>query len=370
MAHETAKAEHLRGPGRLVELSRGSRSGTAVEERRSAAVHPLSPSGRAPLAIVPASGPSSTPYYSGLVGQSEAYHRLVATLRRLETSTANVLLEGESGTGKEVVARAIHHHSAFGAGPFVAVNCGALDANLLRSELFGHERGAFTGAVRSNVGAFVAAAAGTLFLDEIGELPLEIQPALLRALEERCVTPVGAQRERQVTARLIFATNRDLEQEVAARRFRVDLFYRIHVLRVRLPPLRERADDVETLARMFAHRFGVGTLSEEILRTLRRREWPGNIRELRNAIEALSVLGTLPAPFAGLEGTKAHCGSGIELERSYAAQKAEVIESFSRTYLERLLEHTRGNVSSAARLSGLDRNYLARIARKLGVRAQ
>jgi len=295
---------------------------------------------------------------------------LFEQLSRLECSKVNLLVSGESGTGKELIARAVHEHSLVNAGPFVALNCGALDRELARSELFGHERGAFTGAVRTRRGAFEAANGGTLFLDEVGELPCEVQPLLLRALEQRKITPVGSHEERPVDVRLITATNRDLAALVRAGSFREDLYYRIHVVHVLVPPLRERLGDVAMLARDFARRLGVSELPEEALDALDQHHWPGNVRELRNAVEAYVALGTVPRSV--LSGEIANDGtleSFIDPRRPYAEQKNELLQRFTRVYLERLLRQAGGNQSEAARVSGLERSYLGKLIDKLRLSA-
>jgi len=308
--------------------------------------------------------------YGDLLGASPVMRELFAQLLRLEGSKVNLLVSGESGTGKELIARAVHEHSLVRAGPFVALNCGALDRQLARSELFGHERGAFTGAIRTRRGAFEAAAGGTLFLDEVGELPCEVQPLLLRALEQRKITAVGSHEERPVDVRLITATNRDLAARVRSGSFREDLYYRIHVVHVVVPPLRQRPGDAVVLARDFAARLGVSELPSDVLDTLERRHWPGNVRELRNAVEAYVALGVLPqaASSAELDGDAGFEGF-IDPTKTYAEQKSELLQRFTRSYLERLLRQTGGNQSEAARISGLERSYLGRLIDKLGLRA-
>jgi transcriptional regulator with GAF, ATPase, and Fis domain len=299
--------------------------------------------------------------YGELVGTSPPMRRLFGLLHRLEGSLVSVLVQGESGTGKELVARALHAFSLVQSGPFVAVNCGALDRTLARSELFGHKRGAFTGASEAHVGAFEAASGGTLFLDEVGELPLEVQPLLLRALELSVITRVGENTERPVKVRVVAATNRDLAKEVEAGRFRQDLWYRLRVVGLDVPPLRD-PDDIEILARSLAGREGID-LTPEVLRELRARPWPGNGRELRNALRAYSAIGTL----GDLPGTPerdrldAAFQSFIDLDRPYAEQKEVILTRFLRVYLKSLLDRTGGNQSEAARISGLTRSYLNKV---------
>jgi transcriptional regulator with GAF, ATPase, and Fis domain len=304
--------------------------------------------------------------YGGLLGASPIMRELFEQLSRLEGSKVNLLVSGESGTGKELIARAVHEHSLVCAGPFVALNCGALDRQLARSELFGHERGAFTGAIRTRRGAFEAADGGTLFLDEVGELPCDVQPLLLRALEQRKITPVGSHEERPVDVRLITATNRDLAARVRSGHFREDLYYRIHVVHVVVPPLRARPGDAVVLARDFAARLGVSALPLEVLEAIALRQWPGNVRELRNAVEAYVALGVLPsAASSSTSEDDATLEDFIDPTKTYAEQKSELLERFTRGYLERLLRQTKGNQSEAARIAGLERSYLGRLIDKL-----
>jgi transcriptional regulator with GAF, ATPase, and Fis domain len=306
--------------------------------------------------------------YRGLVGSSVALRRLFAALVRLEGSLVNVLVEGESGSGKELVAQALHQGSALAAQPLVVVNCGAIARELVLSTLFGHRRGAFTGAVDNRLGSFEAADGGTIFLDEIGELPLEVQPSLLRALESGEIQPVGDPEVKRVRVRIVAATNRDLEEQTRAGRFREDLFYRLAVVRLRVPPLRERPEDIEPLASLFAGALGVPELPASFLASLAARPWPGNVRELRNAVQAFIAMGApmdegeavLPVLEHALQQT-------IVPERPYAEQKDIVAAHFTRTYLQMLIVRTKGNQSEAARISGLDRSYLGKLLLKHGI---
>lgn len=224
-----------------------------------------------------------------LVGVSEPIRELLRQIRQVAPSEATVLIGGESGTGKELVARAIHRGSERGEGPFVPVNCAAIPKDLLESELFGHLKGAFTGAVRDRQGKFAQAAGGTLFLDEVGELPLELQPKLLRALQEREIEPVGGTPQK-VDVRVVAATNRDLEEAVAEGAFREDLFYRLAVIPLLVPPLRQRRDDIPVLIEHFLARHGGVQVSAEALEQLAGYAWPGNVRELENTLERCVVL--------------------------------------------------------------------------------
>jgi len=306
--------------------------------------------------------------YRGIVGRSSAMRRLFALLTRLEGSLVTVLVEGESGVGKDLIARALHEGSAVASAPLVIVNCGAIAKELIASELFGHKKGAFTGAVESRRGAFETADGGTLFLDEIGELPLEVQPMLLRALESGEVRPVGEDLVRHVRVRVIAATNRDLASEARGGRFREDLLYRLAVVRLRVPPLRERPEDVAPLAERFAVALGLGDLPLAVVERLRLRSWPGNARELRNAVQAYAALGVLPEDDVPVASVVDHAlRLHTDLKRSYLQQKDELTDRFTRVYLEALLEQCGGNQSQAARTAGLDRGYLRRLLAKHGM---
>jgi DNA-binding NtrC family response regulator len=301
--------------------------------------------------------------YGDLIGVSAAMRRLFGTLERLEGSLVNVLVEGESGVGKELIARALHAGSHVHAGPFRALNCGAIARELSASELFGHRRGAFTGAVDDRAGAFESAHGGTLFLDEIGELPLDAQPVLLRALETGEVTRVGDDAPRSVKVRVVSATNRVMDDELASGRFREDLFYRLAVVKLSVPPLRERRDDIEPLARRFAAEAGA-SLAPEVIAALAARPWPGNARELKNAVQAYLAVGSLPQPAARREGLEAALAAMIDTARPYQDLKRELLDHFNRLYLERVLAETGGNQSEAARLAGMDRSYFRKLMTK------
>jgi DNA-binding NtrC family response regulator len=305
--------------------------------------------------------------YRDIVGGSAAMRDLFAVLHRLEGSLVTVLVEGDSGVGKERVARALHDGSVVAKGPFVAVNCGAIARELVGSELFGHKRGAFSGAHEARKGAFRSAHGGTLFLDEIGELPLELQPTLLRAIELGEVRSLGEDTPTEVRVRVIAATNRDLEADVAANKFRRDLFYRLAVVRLRIPSLAERREDIEPLARRFASELGI-ELSAEALSELGARSWPGNVRELRNALTAFAALGKLPEPpRTETPELRDLLSRLVDLGRAYADQKEALTDAFTRAYLDLLMAKAGGNQSEAARISGLHRNHLARLLTKHGL---
>ncbi len=306
--------------------------------------------------------------YRGISAESAAMKRLFAKLRKLEGSLATVLVQGESGVGKELVAHALHQGSVVRDGPLVVLNCGAFPGELVGSELFGHKKGAFTGAVEDRDGAFVSADGGTLFLDEIGEMPLEVQPMMLRALEAREVRPIGGREVKKVQVRVVAATNRDLELEVEQGRFREDLYYRLAVIKLTVPSLDERKTDVPLLANRFAEELEVGELPDHVIDQLVARAWPGNVRELRNAIQVYAALGALPETGRSRSATLALAlDDMVDVSKPYGTLKEELLEKFTRTYLARLLAHTGGNQSAAARLAGLDRSYLGRLIQKHGL---
>jgi two-component system response regulator AtoC len=299
--------------------------------------------------------------FAGLVGCHPTVLELKRSIRRIGQLPANVLVLGESGTGKELVARAIHQSSPCRDEPFVAVNCGAFSRSLLEDQLFGHARGAFTGATGSKEGLFVAAGRGTVFLDEIAELDLDLQVKLLRTLQEREVTPLGSDRPVRWRARLVCATNRDLEQRVTAGQFRQDLYYRINVLVLRVPPLRERKEDVPALVECFLGEFAAQSgqrkqVSDEVLGILLNHDWPGNIRQLRNIIERACALGTsgmiLPADLPP------------EMQAVEVRGGFQTLSEVERDHVIRALRTAGGVRVAAARLLGINRNRLARLIRR------
>jgi DNA-binding NtrC family response regulator len=289
----------------------------------------------------------------GLVGRSHAMQQLSALIKRIAPTPSTVLLLGESGVGKEVAARALHQMSPRAAWPFVPVNCAAVSAELIESELFGHVKGAFTGASDSRNGLFYYANGGTLFLDEIGDLPLALQTKLLRVLEERRIRPLGSSREVPVDVRVVAATNRNLRAEVVAGRFREDLFYRLEVLTLAIPPLRQRREDVPVLAAHFsallAARLGLPELpiTPEVAARLSAYAWPGNVRELRNLVERSLILGGFPAA----ESPDGHpAGEPLPLTLAEVAKR----------HMLAVLEHCGGNKSRAAELLGISRKTMER----------
>jgi DNA-binding NtrC family response regulator len=307
--------------------------------------------------------------YRGVVGASPSMQRVFAMMTRLESALATVLVEGESGVGKDVIARAIHEGSSVRTGPLVTLNCGALPRELVASELFGHKKGAFTGASETRKGAFESADGGTLFLDEIGELPIEVQPMLLRAIEAGEVRAVGGDSDRRVRVRVIAATHRDLELECREGRFREDLFYRLAVVRLRVPPLRERIADIEPLARLFGREAGLDDLPASVLEQLKSRQWSGNARELRNAVQAYAALGVLTPPTRSKSATLDFAFRQlVDPKRAYAEQKDDVVERFTAIYVSEVLAQTGGNQTAAAKIAGMDRGYFGRLVAKYGAR--
>ncbi|CAN5638176.1 hypothetical protein BH11MYX1_BH11MYX1_37330 [soil metagenome] len=306
--------------------------------------------------------------FRGIIGASLAMRKLFTVLSRLDGALVNVLVVGASGVGKELIAHAIHQGSAVSDGPMTVVNCGAFPRELVASELFGHKRGAFSGAIEARKGAFESAEGGTLFLDEIGELPLDVQPMLLRALESGEIRAVGDDTNKHVKVRIIAASNRDLEEEVRAGRFRSDLYYRLAVVTLRVPPLRERPEDVRPLAHAFAQAAGLAGLPSELVEQLVARTWPGNVRELRNAVQSYAAIGRLPgsanATDAKLEQALAE---SIDVHRMYAEQKDDLAERFTKLYLQALMRHANGHQTVAAQMAGLDRSYLGKLLARYGI---
>jgi DNA-binding NtrC family response regulator len=303
----------------------------------------------------------TTPPLPGFVGASRAMRDLFALVRRAAPSPLPLLITGESGTGKELVARAVHHLS--GRGAFVAVNCAAFPENLLESELFGHQRGAFTGADRDKPGLFETAHGGTLFLDEIGELPAALQPKLLRALEQGEIRRVGATTERKVDVRVIAATNRSLDDEVRAGRFRDDLLWRLNVLPVHVPPLRERRADIPLLAEHFLRGHPV---ESDAMALLTAYAWPGNVRELRNAIERATTLGGAPAVRAEDLPPHIHAAGRSAAVIADASRRQIPLRDLEREYILEVLRQVGGNKSRAAEILGLDRKTLYRKLEEYG----
>lgn len=304
--------------------------------------------------------------FQSLVGNSEKMHHIYELIKRVSQTPTNVLVTGESGTGKEMVAKAIHVNGPLKNKPFVTINCGAIPENLMESEMFGHKKGSFTGAIQDKVGLFEVADGGTLFLDEVGELPLTIQVKLLRAIQERIIRRVGATEDQKIEVRIIAATNRDLEDMIKEGLFREDLFYRLNVILIRVPPLRERTDDVTLLAKHFlqkyATRFGrpVSGISDEAMKVLRKYDYPGNVRELENIIErtvALEAGSTiLPESLPPFVNTP----SGRKLASSYEIEIGEegielekIIGQMEKELLVKAIHKANGVKKKASKLLGI-----------------
>jgi len=313
------------------------------------------------LSSPPASGEAAQGWRAELITRSSAMEDLLSQARRVAASDASVCLYGASGTGKELLARAIHRASPRGEAPFVAVNCGAIPEGLLESELFGHKKGSFTGAVADRRGLFQAAQGGTLFLDEIGDMPLPLQVKLLRALEERKIRPVGSHEQYDVDVRVIAATHRKLEERIASGEFREDLYYRLNVVKLYIPTLAERREDIPLLANHFltrlAERYRRGRLafSPEAMQLLVSAPWPGNVRQLLNVIEqAVALAATEVIPESLVR-------QALDAGDTALTPLDEARRAFERDYLVRILKITGGNVTKAARLAGRNRTEFYRL---------
>ncbi len=302
-----------------------------------------------------------------LTGDSPAMAATVKRILNLAATDGTVLITGESGTGKELVARALHARSARRDGPFIAASCPAMPAALLESELFGHERGAYTGAVSREEGLFVKASGGTIFLDEIGAMPLELQPKLLRALEVRAARSVGGSHEVPFDSRVVAATNRDLEQAVSEGQFRADLLFRLNAFHVHLPPLRDRGDDVVLLAERFLRRYAEGDAVEftpEARQRLLGYSWPGNVRELENCVQA--CVAVADDPWIGLEELPTQVRTR---SATGASPQSSTLAELERQHIALVLDAVSGNKAAAARQLGIDRTTLYRKLRRLGIDA-
>jgi len=325
--------------------------------------------------------PSKNDHFGALYGDSVAMRQVFAILERASKSNAPVLFLGESGTGKELMARGVHDASPRAKGPFVVFDCGASTETLIESDLFGHTRGAFTGAAGDRVGAFAAAHGGTLFLDEIGDLPVGLQPKLLRMLEAGEVVPLGGRKSEKYDVRVVAATHRDVFGEVARGGFRGDLYYRLAVVEVHVPPLRQRTGDLRKLIEMFLVKGGAPQLASQVggaaLDRLERYHWPGNVRELRNVItRAVALAGpdddfqslpfVLRPTVAAPEGTS---GMSFRADRPFHEAKDEFVAKFEREYLSDLVTKAGGNLSQAARIAGLERKFLYKLLERAGLRS-
>ena len=320
--------------------------------------------------------------FDNLIGDSPSFRRVLQAIDSVRDSSATILLTGESGTGKEMVARAIHKHGSRADKPFVAVNCAAIPEGLLESEMFGHRKGAFTGAVTDRVGRFMQADKGTLFLDEVGDMPLALQAKILRALQERVIEPVGDPRERKVDVRVIAATHKNLLEAVANKEFREDLYYRLNVFPIQLPALRERIEDIAPLARHFAHNLGatagkrITGFSPDALQAMAEYNWPGNIRELQNCVERATIVATsstiedsdLP-PYLFTAQPNQQCSvleSGPSVPPDLEAALAEV----EKAYILAALQQANGVQAAAAQLIGIsERSFWYRL-KKLDIHVE
>jgi len=321
------------------------------------------------------------------VSTSPVMQRFITTARKVVEADSSLLLLGETGVGKERLARAIHAEGPRREGPFVPVNCGALPESLLESELFGHEEGAFTGASRARRGYFELAHRGTIFLDEIGELPLHLQVKLLRVLEDHKILRVGSEKPVDVDVRIIAATNRDLEAEVQAKRFRSDLFFRLAVVTLALPPLRDRREDIPTLVESYLEHFRsrmarpLNGLSSEAMQALVAHDWPGNVRELINLMEQMVLL--CPGPRIELVDLprRVHLPAAVAdplparetaqpFDKPLEAAREEVVNAFERAYLTNLLTSTHGSINETARLAGITTRHLHDLMKQHGLRKE
>jgi len=390
LTDERVSAHHLRvrpdGDGFEVE-DEGSTNGTHYQGSRigkarlpAGAVLKI---GRTALRLQPLAEaldlpPSRARRFGELVGESLAMRQVFAVLELAARSDVTVLVEGETGTGKELAARALHEAGARRRGPFVAVDCGALPESLVDSELFGHVRGAFTGATSDRTGAFARARGGTLFLDEIDGVSAAVQARLLRALEERAIRPVGADRELPVDLRLVVASQAPLPARVADGSFRADLFYRIAVLHLRLPALRERREDIAPIVTELLRRRGLSSrpdhpIGRPALERLCAHDWPGNVRELRNVIDRAIALTPGAERFEDLRLLRISPREPesqpltVRTDLPFADAKAAVIEELERRYLAELWAKHDGNLSAAARQAGLDRKHLRTLLRRHGL---
>jgi DNA-binding NtrC family response regulator len=335
---------------------------------------------------------ADTDRYGSMIGRSVKMRELFARLEKLARTDTTVLVTGETGAGKELVAEALHDNSPREKGPFVVLDCGSIPPNLIESELFGHERGAFTGATTSYAGAFERAHGGTVFLDEIGELPLGMQPKLLRVLERKEVRRVGGSKTIEVDVRIVAATNRDLGVEVNRGRFREDLYYRLAVARIHVPALRDRKDDLPLLIEHILATTPGGEaaqIAQETIDLMMKHDWPGNVRELRNVIERAVLLAESPenedslrrapapaprsepsitvTPSQTATSTDATMTVPVDVGIPFKHAKQNVISEFERRYISRLLAQHDGNISAAARAAGIDRMSIHKMLHRLGL---
>ncbi|MBI2341839.1 MAG: sigma 54-dependent Fis family transcriptional regulator [Deltaproteobacteria bacterium] len=330
--------------------------------------------------------PSEKEIFGSMVGKSLKMRQIFGILEKISPTLATVIIEGETGTGKELVARAIHENSPRKNKPFIVFDCSSVAPNLIESELFGHEKGSFTGAIKSRRGAFEEAAGGTIFLDEIGELTLDLQPKLLRALESREIRRVGANLQVPIDVRVICATNRNLKKEVSEGRFREDLYYRLSVVKILLPPLRERAEDIPPIVERFLTggkfnknpdgTFRITKVEDDALKSLGRYKWPGNVRELQNIVERAAATAeketitkdNVDFVFSELEREEDRTEKlQVVKDIPFKAAKQKVVEVFEKDYLLDLLRRNGFNLSKAAREAGIDRKHIRNLLKKYGI---
>ncbi len=317
----------------------------------------------------------------GMVGQSPRMRQIFGLIKKIAPMDVSVVITGETGTGKELVARAIHELSPRSSGPLVVLDCGAIPPNLIESELFGHEKGAFTGAIATRPGAFERANDGTIFLDELGELRIDLQPRLLRVLENREVRRVGANETEEVDVRVIAATNRDLAKEIAAGTFREDLFFRLSVISIALPPLRQRKEDIPFIIRQAlaepdtVEKYGRKQVTPAAMAVLVSYSWPGNVRELMNVVSHVltfaegSEIDVQHLP-ARVQGNQVEAPLPFNEHLSFKDAKEQLLENFEREYLTQVLKRCDGNISRAARESGLHRKSIERLVKKYNLDAR
>lgn len=335
--------------------------------------------------------PSKNTSFGEMVGKSKKMRQIFGILERISPTLATVIIEGETGTGKELVARAIHTHSQRKDKPFIVFDCSAIAANLIESELFGHVKGSFTGAIKDRKGAFESANGGTIFLDEIGELSLDLQPKLLRALEQREIKRVGSTDTIPLDVRVVCATNRNLRDEVKEGRFREDLYYRLSVVKIQLPPLRERNEDIPLIVEKLLTKarynlksdqsFYVSKVDDEALKILANYKWPGNIRELNNILErsisfaeagvlsgnALQIIFSESDSSISGDNASSSMGAMVDTSLPFKEAKQKIVETFEKEYLEDLLTRNNKNVSAAAREAKIDRKHLRHLLVKYGI---
>ena len=329
--------------------------------------------------------PSENESFGSMVAKSRKMRQIFGILEKIAPTFATVVIEGETGTGKDLVAQAIHHFSTRKNRPFIVFDCSAVASNLIESELFGHEKGAFTGAIKSRKGAFEEAAGGTIFLDEIGELPLDLQPKLLRALEQREIRRVGSNIATDIDVRVLCATNRDLKKEVAEGRFREDLYYRLSVVKINIPPLRDRPEDIPMIIekilkdakfnRTVDGGLRVVRVEDDALKVLQRYQWPGNVRELANIVErAVSFAegnsiakSHLDYVFSELDAEEEHTEKLVmDTDLPFKEAKQKLLDVFEKDYLIDLLKRNNNNLSKAAREAKIDRKHIRNLLKKYG----